>query len=214
MNIEEYKKNPCRLSALPYWKSKSFKILPNMVVVHNDEYLSDLYSLSVDTLYFRLKHNLKSVEEFWLDEPFKYQNVNINSDNDLNEVVSIINKCYTDINVNLEQVISWTKLEVFNENLWIFIIDNNTKQPIGLGIAELDKEVREGMLEWIQVLPEYRGLKLGQAIVNRLLFNFSNHVDFVTVSGMVNNKTNPEKLYRRCGFEGKDIWHVININLK
>lgn len=72
MNIEEYKKNPCRLSALPYWKSKSFKILPNMVVVHNDEYLSDLYSLSVDTLYFRLKHNLKSVEEFWLDEPFKY----------------------------------------------------------------------------------------------------------------------------------------------
>lgn len=209
MNIDKYRENPCRLSALPYWKSISFKIPSNMSVVHNDEYLDDLDSLSLDTLYFRLKHNLKSIEEVCLDDPFKYQKVNINSLNDLNEVVSIINKCYTDIKVNLEQVISWTKLEVFNENLWIFIIDTNTQQPIGLGIAELDKEVREGMLEWIQILPEYRGLRLGKALVTQLLLNISNQVDFVTVSGKVDNKTNPEKLYRRCGFEGKDIWHVI-----
>lgn len=205
MNIDEYRENPCRLSALPYWKSISFKIPSNISVVHNDEYLDDLDSLSLDTLYFRLKHNLKSIEEVLLDGPFKYQKVNINSSNDLNEVVSIINKCYTDIKVNLEQVISWTKLEVFNKNLWIFIIDTNTQQPIGLGIAELDKEVREGMLEWIQVLPEYRGLRLGKALVTRLLLNLSNQVDFVTVSGKVDNKTNPEKLYRICGFEGKDI---------
>lgn len=77
-----------------------------MSVVHNDEYLDDLDSLSLDTLYFRIKHNLKSIEEVWLDESFKYQNVNINSSSYLNEVVSIINKCYTDINVNLKQVIS------------------------------------------------------------------------------------------------------------
>lgn len=210
MNIDEYRENPCRLSALPYWKSISFKTPSNMSVVHNDEYLDDLDNLSLDTLYFRLKHNLKSIVEVWLDEPFKYQKVNINSPNDLNEVVSIINKCYTDIKVNLEQVISWTKLKVFNEDLWIFIIDTNTQQPIGLGIAELDKEVREGMLEWIQILPEYRGLRLGKALVTRLLLNISNQVDFVTVSGKVDNKTNPEKLYRRCGFEGKDIWHVIS----
>ncbi|MGL5087309.1 MAG: GNAT family N-acetyltransferase [Clostridium sp.] len=65
------------------------------------------------------------------------------------------------------------------------------------------------MLEWIQILPEYRGLRLGKAIVMRLLLNMCKQVDFVTVSGKVDNKTNPEKLYRKCGFEGKDIWHVI-----
>ncbi|MGL5087308.1 MAG: hypothetical protein ACRC68_16600 [Clostridium sp.] len=78
-----------------------------------------------------------------MEEQFKYKKVNINSTKDLNEVVSIIKKCYTDINVNLEQVVSWTKLEVFDENLWTFIVDTNTKEPIRLGIAEIDKEVRE-----------------------------------------------------------------------
>ncbi|MGI6537217.1 MAG: GNAT family N-acetyltransferase [Caldicoprobacterales bacterium] len=76
-------------------------------------------------------------------------------------------------------------------------------------MAELDKNVREGSLEWIRVIPEYRKRGLGQAIVNRLLLNMVGKADFVTVSGQVNNITNPEKLYRRCGFQGNDIWHVI-----
>ncbi len=34
--------------------------------------------------------------------------------------------------------------------------------------------------------------------------------DFVTVSGKVNNKTNPLALYERCGFSEKVIWHVLS----
>ena len=33
--------------------------------------------------------------------------------------------------------------------------------------------------------------------------------DFVTVSGKINNKSNPENLYLKCGFENKTIWHVL-----
>lgn len=67
MNIDEYRDNPYSLSALPYWKSISFKIPSNMSVVHKDEYLDDLDSLSLYTLYFRPKNNLKSIEEVWLN---------------------------------------------------------------------------------------------------------------------------------------------------
>jgi hypothetical protein len=35
--------------------------------------------------------------------------------------------------------------------------------------------------------------------------------DFVTVSGRVDNRTNPERLYRRCGFEGNDVWCVLTM---
>lgn len=35
------------------------------------------------------------------------------------------------------------------------------------------------------------------------------NADFATVSGKVNNITNPERVYRKCGFEGNDIWHVL-----
>lgn len=209
INLDEYRMNPCRLSAIPYWKARTFKIPSNTSVIHDEEYNFNPSSSTVDTLYFRLKHNLKSVELIPLDKMFEYRNVDIASIIDLKDIVSIINKSYTDIQVDLEQVISWTKLKVFDENLWIFIIDTNTQEPVGLGIAEWDKEVSEGMLEWIQVLPEYRGNRLGQAIVTKLLVSLSSHVDFVTVSGQLDNKTNPEKLYRKCGFEGKDIWHII-----
>ena len=209
VNLEEYKLNPCRVSAIPYWKSKIYKIPDNILVVHEEEYNCTSHNFEVDTLYFRLKHNLKSLKLTKLEDTFEYRNVDLTSANDLKEVVYIINKSYIDIQVNLDQVIGWTKTKVFDSNLWIFIVDTKTNRPVALGIADVDKEVNEGMLEWIQVLPEYRGLNLGQAVVNRLLVILSDSVKFVTVSGKVSNKTKPENLYRKCGFEGNDIWHII-----
>ena len=32
---------------------------------------------------------------------------------------------------------------------------------------------------------------------------------FVTVAGQCNNPSEPEKLYRKCGFTGDDVWHVM-----
>ena len=32
---------------------------------------------------------------------------------------------------------------------------------------------------------------------------------FNTVYGQCNNSTNPEAMYRKCGFTGSDIWHVL-----
>jgi hypothetical protein len=34
---------------------------------------------------------------------------------------------------------------------------------------------------------------------------------FVTVSGRINNKTKPEKLYESCGFEDKVLWYILKI---
>ena len=210
MNISEYKSNPCRLSALPYWKSKSFKVPSNMSVIHNDEYIDKLNSLNIDTQYFRLKHELKELNNsINLDKQFKYCEVDTRSHDDLTKVVNIINECYEDIKVDIDKVIGWTKTKVFNPKLWIFIVDNSIQQPIALGIADWDKNIREGMLEWIQVLPRYRGRGIGKALVTLLLIKFYNNVDFVTVSGKIDSENIPEKLYRSCGFIGEDVWHIL-----
>lgn len=209
ISVDRYKENPCRLSSIPYWKMRTFKIPDNIKVIHHEDYNAESDNLWVDTKYFRLKHDLKGIEPLTLDKMFEYGQVDVTSKRDLQEVVSIINKCYTDIQVDLNQVTKWTESEVFNKDLWVFVIDVTTQKPVALGIAELDKEVGEGMLEWIQVLSEYRNRKFGQAVVNKLLSNMLYQADFATVSGQVDNETNPEKLYRSCGFEGKDIWHVL-----
>ena len=59
------------------------------------------------------------------------------------------------------------------------------------------------------MLPEHRGRGAGQFIVNELLRRMQGRADFATVSGKVNNATNPEGLYRRCGFTGADVWHIL-----
>ena len=209
ISIEEYKANPCRFFSAPYYKMKNIKIPSNMLIIHHEDYCVDYYNEYLDTMYFRLKHNLQNVEKAKLSIRFKYKNVNINSAEDLEKVVYIINKCYSDIHVNMNEVLKWSVSEVFCDDLWLFIFDDDKNVPAALGIAELDKETGEGSLEWIQVLPEYRNLGLGEALVKGLLIKLKGSADFITVSGKVNNKTNPERLYRKCGFKGNDIWHVL-----
>ena len=76
-----------------------------------------------------------------------------------------------------------------------------------------DNEAKEGILEWIQVIPAYRKREVGTAIVNQLLYRLSLKANFATVSGKAKNKTQPERLYRKCGFVGNDIWHILRKKL-
>lgn len=76
-------------------------------------------------------------------------------------------------------------------------------------MADFDSQMQEGIIEWIQVLPEYRGKKIGQLLVNELLLRMKTMAKFATVSGQMNNPSSPEKLYRKCGFVGNDIWHIL-----
>lgn len=157
--------------------------------------------------YFKLSHCHEHIQEVKVPEGFYIRNVDIEPE--LEQVSELICNCYEHIKPDITEVKKWTKHEVFNDNLWIWIIDKNTEKPAALGIAEVDSSIREGVLEWIQVLPEYQGKKLGKAIVLELLNRLKDRADFTTVSGEVDNKSNPEKLYRRCGFQGNDIWYVL-----
>ena len=114
--------------------------------------------------------------------------------------------CYPSISPDASEVRAWTAHPVFDPGLWIWIIDVAADRPAALGIAEFDPAVSEGSLEWIQVLPRYRGRGLGSALVSELLARLAGRADFTTVSGRIENETHPERLYRRCGFTGDDIW--------
>jgi GNAT superfamily N-acetyltransferase len=143
------------------------------------------------------------------DLPSGFRLVRVNTKTELTRVTDLINRCYADIHLTTETVKDWTHRHVFDPRLWIWIVDEASDTPVGLGIAELDTGVPEGSLEWIQVLPAYRRRGLGQAIVHALLWRLQPHVAFTTVAGRVDNRTHPEALYRRCGFKGDDIWWML-----
>lgn len=203
--MEAYKENPCGVLSIPYWKNKQISVPENMRIVHEKEYIKDNYPDYHDEPYFRLYHALKDVPNVTLDGisivSAKYD--------DIPRFVDAINQSYTDLSVTHEQLSGYTKTDVFCPELWIAAIDNATSCVVGCGIADFDKELSEGIIEWVQVIPSYRGKKIGQLIVTELLTRMADIAKFATVSGKVHNPTSPETLYRKCGFTGNDVWHIL-----
>lgn len=203
--LDAYKKNPCSVLSIPYWKNKSITIPPNMRIVHDRDISKSEYQEYNDEPYFRLFHSLEDIKSVVLDDIA----IVTAKREDIPRFVDVINQSYTDLSVTYNQLIGYTQNEVYHPELWIMAVNIADSAVVGCGIAELDRELNEGILEWIQVLPAYRGKKIGQLIVNELLRRMTGIAEFATVSGKVNNVTSPEILYRKCGFVGNDVWHIL-----
>lgn len=205
ISVNDYLKNPCGTLSIPYWKAKTISIPENMRIVHDRDFSEDYLEKYVDEKYFRLCHTLEKVDKINLTN---FNIITVNPNN-IDAIVSIINQSYSDIQVSNQQIKGYKKTIVYNANLWILVREKSTGKYVGSGIADYDDRIKELVLEWIQVLPEYRERRIGQAIVNELLHRMQGVADFATVSGKIDNITNPEVLYRRCGFIGNDVWHVL-----
>ena len=206
ITLAEYLNNPCGTLSIPYWKAKNIVIPPEMKILHNNDFSAKASSNYTDEKYFRLYHNLKEISKIIAND-FE---ITTAKRKDIKAIVQIINDSYTDISVNKDLIKSYTKTPVYNAELWIMVKEKATNKYVGCGIADFDTETRELIFEWIQVLPRYRGKKIGQLIVTELLFRMKDIADFATVSGKVDNPTNPEALYRKCGFTGNDVWHILH----
>lgn len=158
--------------------------------------------------YFRLLYDKKSCVDYETNYIIK----NVDIKHEARQVAKFISSCYQNINQTESNVLSWTKHSVYDKKLWIWVIDENTSEHMGLGIAEYDKEIKEGSLEWIQVHPKHNGKGVGKVIVYELI-KLLKKADFITVSGRLDNKA-AERLYRSCGFTGDDIWCVIRNKTK
>jgi len=157
--------------------------------------------------YFRIIHKNRAIPAAKL--PLGFRIVNVNVDTEADDVAELIVKCYDDLHPSGQSVRNWASYPVFDGDSWIWVIDERKDVPAGLGIAEVDPKIPEASLEWIQVLPEYWGRGLGEYIVLELLNRLYGRVEFTTVSGEVESQTNPESLYRRCGFRGDDVWWLL-----
>ena len=203
---KEYISNPCRYSALPLYKDIRVD-KKNVTTLHNDDYNESVFNqYSSHERFFRISHNLNEIDEVMVSG-FTFRTCDISKDIDV--VRQIINQSYDDIKIYNEQILLMVKDRVYYPDLWVFIIDEKTNQEVALGICNYDKYVGEVELDWIQVLPQYRGKGLAKMLVLNLLKKSPSSAIFATVSGDLDNPSSPENLYRKCGFYGEDIWHIL-----
>ncbi len=198
-----YLENPCKHASIPYWKMEIIGEPKDIRIHHMDACDCDDIDRSNREAYFRLIHHLDGIGE----EDTSV--MTIHPEKDIDGLAKMINQSYhrEGIMVKRTDLIRMMTHPVYQADLWIKIIKDD--QIIASGIAEFDPRLKEGVLEWIQVIPEARGQGYGKMIVKALLSRLSKRAEFVTVSGRLGNHSNPERLYRQAGFQGHDIWHVI-----
>ena len=204
LSLQSYLDDPCGTTSIPYWKYKRILVPSNMKIIHERDINAGSFSDHSDEPYFRLYHDLKNVESRTAPEIEI-----VPGGSSVNGSVRLINASYTDLSVTVEQIESYRQTPVYCPDLWILLKERATGTVVAGGIADHDKEAGEAILEWIQVLPQYRGRGYGQITVDHLLSKMQGIARFATVSGKIDDPSHPEALYRKCGFTGNDIWHVL-----
>lgn len=203
MDKKEYIQNPTGASSLSFWKTCNFKIPVHIKVINENEFNPSLLETHSDEVYFKLVHYLNDISEQFVSNEFIFIKAGIE------DFVNHINSCYEEEGITISELQSRRNKPVYDEDLFICIYDKKNDVIAATGIAEFDNDIKEGYIDWIQVSQQYRGQALGKAIVYELLKRLKKKANFVTVSGRVDNKTKPEKLYESCGFEEKVLWHIL-----
>ncbi len=206
MNIvskKQYLENPCGTLSVPYWKANCTTVPDHMKILHHREFYPELLDKYFDEPYFRLQHHLQEVDSVSMPDGYSLYKATIP------EFAEHINKCYKDVCLSVSELQSYIARRVYCPELWLAVKDINTGEIVATGIAELDEEIGEGVLEWIQVSKNYRRCGLGRYMVLDLLRRMKNTARFVTVSGQCCSPDKPEELYRKCGFIGNDVWHIL-----
>lgn len=175
----------------------------NLMIQHERDFSDECLTDYMDEPYFRLFHNLKELPIVGLQDGF----VQCNAAPDA--YAEHINTCYSGVKISVAEIKDYIKHKVYAPNLWIAVQDRKNGEIVATGISELDMELGEGIIEWIQVSPAYRGIGLGTYLVAEMLQRMAKKAKFATVSGRVNDPSNPEMLYRKCGFTGDDVWHIL-----
>ena len=204
MDIRKYLQNPCGNLSIPYWKYKAMTIPDSIRIIHCRDWNGQYSNYQ---RFFRIKHDLKDLC------PIDYDYDTLSIDYQAKELAEMINASYSHENIFVTEkdILRWKQHETFRESLCIYINADGGKM-VASGIAEFDEICREGVIEWVQVLPEYRERGLGKKIVNVLLWRLKGTgADFVTVSGNLDNTSRPLELYRKCGFTGDDIWYICRV---
>ena len=201
VSAKDYLKNPCGAASIPYWKLAHVTLPKDMQIVHGADFREELLQGYVDEPYFRLIHHLSVAP---VAAPAGYSLCRP----PVEDFASHISECYA-CNMTTDEVRSFTQRAVYCPELWLALRNDKTGQIVATGIGELDRQIGEGILEWIQVSPAYRGRGLGSYVVKQLLWRMKDMADFATVSGQCNNPFAPERLYRGCGFTGGDVWHIL-----
>lgn len=206
MTAEEYRKDPCRASSLPFWKTEGLRLPATLRVLREDAF-SAADCVGADEPYFKLIRGPEPPAVPRLPARF------VSGAAEPEELARHIAFCYERERVSAAELRACRERPVYDPSLWLAVRERESGRIAASGIAELDPRIGEGVLEWIQVSPDFRREGLGRFVVGELLRRMRGRAAFVTVSGRA-GPDGPMGFYLACGFRDPVIWHVVRTDAR
>lgn len=128
---------------------------------------------------------------------------------DLPAAAELLASCAPEVSgrIGEPQLEAMTRADYFLPDGWLFLRDRVRGDLAGLAISGLCREFGEGFVDWIQILPAYRGRGLGTALLGEALERLR-EASFVTVSGSLES-LHAGELFERCGFRQMRRWTIL-----
>lgn len=201
----DYLADPIGTSALAYWK-RHHPIPSRVKVYHERDYRPELAEGKQVERYFRLVHLLSYIRPFSIPQGLIIRQL---TDSDDAALMEQINQAYYDQGISVDQakIEDWKAFPVYYPEGWLGLFQGD--ELLASVICEYDPEIKEGIVDWLQVSYKHQGQGFGKLILLAALQRLKQKADFVTVSGSLDNENYPEAVYRKCGFIGQDIWYIV-----
>ncbi len=137
--------------------------------------------------------------------------VSCESDADLENAAALMNAAYPSLPrlASVEGLRQMTRAAYYYPEGWFFLRDRRSGRDIGLAVNGYCRDVGEGFVEWVQVLPAFRqrglGVLLVQESVHRLRASRC-----ITVAGSLDAPFAVGDLYEKCGFAQTRQWTILS----
>ncbi len=170
---------------------------------------SEMLGLPVLGRYFRA--NLPTPEAADGSIPPGYAISNFDPERDLEAASRLMNAAYP----SLHQLMTPEKLRRMAEapyhdpRQWFFLVETNSSQPVGFAIVGYCSELREGFIDWIEVLPRLRHRGFGSILTRECIRRLRDRASFITAQGSLDAPFVHGDLYEKCGFERIRQWTIL-----
>ena len=209
-----YLRDPCGASALAYWKERSYTKPPGLEVFSGESWQAlpegEKASFSRIDTFFKLCHDLSDLEDPVLPSGYLFRTFDPESEADFDQALAIVQRAYPSTDLSMARLRALMDTPVYRADLWFFIdsVEGDELKSMAFALGDLDPLIGEGILEWIQVDPDFRRKGLGKALVLEILRRMRGRASFATVSGDSHNANDPMSLYRKAGFVGQSLWVI------
>lgn len=143
--------------------------------------------------------------------PRDFSFVSLDPERDAGRVTDIIHRAYPSLRrlVTAEQLQAMAKLAFYQPEHWFFLRHDGSGETVGVALGGFCSEMEEGFIDWVEVVPRFRGRGLGRCLILESIRHLCGSSRFITWTGSLDAPFVVGDLYKHCGFTRTRQWTVL-----